>query len=316
MRLNSLNTDLACRDFSQRSRETEWLDQANLDPEELRRVLRDLARFNGAMLGHLPVLRWLRKAVTSVAENRPLKLLDAGCGYGDLLRAIRSWADRYGITIALRGVDINAQAVRSARDATDPSYAIDYQVADIFRLQSTEPVDLIVSSLFTHHLTNDEIVNFLAWMERTASRGWLICDLQRHPVPHFFYWPRRQALSTASGGFSRRADFGPPCPDPLGVGKATLRGGNPLRRGDDPILSVPLRDRAITVRSVDVVVVGGGPAGASTACGLAIGGREVVLIERSLGAHHKVCGEFISPETQGHLAHLGVDLSSRRSTDR
>jgi menaquinone-9 beta-reductase len=58
------------------------------------------------------------------------------------------------------------------------------------------------------------------------------------------------------------------------------------------------------------VVVGGGPAGASTACGLAIGGREVVLIERSLGAHHKVCGEFISPETQGHLAHLGVDLSS------
>jgi hypothetical protein len=29
-------------------------------------------------------------------------------------------------------------------------------------------------------------VNFLAWMERTASRGWLICDLQRHPVPHFF----------------------------------------------------------------------------------------------------------------------------------
>ena len=186
MRLISLNTDLAYRDFSQRSRETEWLDQANLDPEELRSVLRDLARFNGAMLGYLPVLRWLRKAVTSVAKNRPLSLLDVGCGYGDLLRAIRSWADRYGITIALRGVDINTHAVRSARDATDPSYAIDYQVADIFRLQSTEPVDLIVSSLFTHHLTNDEIVNFLAWMERTASRGWLICDLQRHPVPHFF----------------------------------------------------------------------------------------------------------------------------------
>jgi menaquinone-9 beta-reductase len=36
----------------------------------------------------------------------------------------------------------------------------------------------------------------------------------------------------------------------------------------------------------------------------------VVLIERSLGAHHKVCGEFISPETQAHLAHLGVGLGS------
>jgi SAM-dependent methyltransferase len=186
MRLHGLNADLACRDFSQRSRETEWLDQANLDSEELRRVLRDLARFNGAMLGHLPVLRWLRKAVTSVAQNGSLSLLDVGCGYGDLLRAIHSWAGRYGITIALRGVDINAHAVRGARDATDPSHAIDYQVADIFQLQSTEPIDLIVSSLFAHHLTDDEIVDFVKWMERRASRGWLICDLQRHQVPHFF----------------------------------------------------------------------------------------------------------------------------------
>ena len=59
-----------------------------------------------------------------------------------------------------------------------------------------------------------------------------------------------------------------------------------------------------------MAVVGGGPAGAATACGVAAAGREVVLIERSLGAHHKVCGEFIGPETQAHLAHLGVDLDS------
>jgi len=39
-------------DLSRRSNETEWLDDTDVDPAELERVLRDLARFNGTMLGH------------------------------------------------------------------------------------------------------------------------------------------------------------------------------------------------------------------------------------------------------------------------
>ena len=58
---------------------------------------------------------------------------------------------------------------------------------------------------------------------------------------------------------------------------------------------------------VETVVVGGGPAGAATACGLAAAGREVLLIERADGPHHKVCGEFLSIETQAQLRRLEID---------
>jgi flavin-dependent dehydrogenase len=61
---------------------------------------------------------------------------------------------------------------------------------------------------------------------------------------------------------------------------------------------------------VEIAIVGGGPAGAAVACGLAAAGREVVLIERSSGPHHKVCGEFISGDTQACLVQLGIDLSN------
>lgn len=61
---------------------------------------------------------------------------------------------------------------------------------------------------------------------------------------------------------------------------------------------------------VDTIVVGGGPSGAAAACTLAVAGREVVLLERSAGPHHKVCGEFISTETQAMLRRLGVDPSA------
>jgi flavin-dependent dehydrogenase len=58
----------------------------------------------------------------------------------------------------------------------------------------------------------------------------------------------------------------------------------------------------------DVVVVGGGLAGTAAAIRLVQGGRSVVLVERSAGPHHKVCGEFLSGEALGYLAALGVDV--------
>ena len=57
-----------------------------------------------------------------------------------------------------------------------------------------------------------------------------------------------------------------------------------------------------------MLIVGGGPAGAAVAVLLARAGREVVLLEKSAAAHHKVCGEFLSGEALDYLAGLGVDL--------
>lgn len=59
---------------------------------------------------------------------------------------------------------------------------------------------------------------------------------------------------------------------------------------------------------VEVAVIGGGPAGAAVACALAAAGREVLLLERSAEPHHKVCGEFLGPETIACLGRLGIDL--------
>jgi 2-polyprenyl-3-methyl-5-hydroxy-6-metoxy-1,4-benzoquinol methylase len=179
-------SELFRRDFSRRSQETEWLDQADLDPKALENVLDDLARFNRAMLGYRPILSWLRRAVEVAPHGRPWNLVDVGCGHGDLLRVIRRWANRQGLVISLRGIDISAQTIRIARAATDRQDQIDFEVTDLFRFRPAEPVDLVVCSLFTHHLADSAITDFLRWMETTASRGWLISDLQRHPLPYYF----------------------------------------------------------------------------------------------------------------------------------
>ncbi|GGJ17500.1 NAD(P)/FAD-dependent oxidoreductase [Neoroseomonas lacus] len=57
----------------------------------------------------------------------------------------------------------------------------------------------------------------------------------------------------------------------------------------------------------DVLVAGGGPAGAACAIMLARGGRRVVLVERETGPREKVCGEFLGADALACLAALGLD---------
>lgn len=56
----------------------------------------------------------------------------------------------------------------------------------------------------------------------------------------------------------------------------------------------------------DVIIAGGGPAGASAAIHLATRGARVLLVEQKKFPRAKLCGEFISPECTPHFERLGV----------
>lgn len=76
-------------------------------------------------------------------------------------------------------------------------------------------------------------------------------------------------------------------------------------------VSIPAHGRALQGDRdmTEALVIGGGPAGAALATRLAMGGREVLLLERSVGPADKVCGEFLSGEAGSYLGSLGLDLA-------
>ena len=61
---------------------------------------------------------------------------------------------------------------------------------------------------------------------------------------------------------------------------------------------------------LDAIILGGGPAGSAAAIELARAHRRVAIIERSLAAHDKVCGDFLSTEALSSLKTLGLNLSA------
>ena len=65
-------------------------------------------------------------------------------------------------------------------------------------------------------------------------------------------------------------------------------------------------------RTVDVVVVGAGPAGSATAAGLARRGASVLLVEASAHPRPKACAEYASPRIVEELARIGLGRTGWR----
>ena len=168
------------RHLAVRSRQDEQMDAPDLDPAVYAKVLHDLARVNRWTFTAHPVLAFMKRAARGLPQFR---LIDVGFGDGDILRAIARWAKKEGIKAELVGVDLNANSVAAAREATPPDLAIDYRAGDYLDQQG--PFDFVISSQVTHHMTDAQLLTFLRYMESEARRGWLICDLHRHG---FAWW--------------------------------------------------------------------------------------------------------------------------------
>ena len=162
--------------LSQRSTQSERMDADCVDFADYSRCLRDLSQVNIVTLTHRPILSWLARNATG-----GFSVLDVACGRGDALRQIR----RRFPEAKLTGIDLNPWATRAAREATDASAQIDFINDDAFAYRPAQRFDFIITSQFTHHLTDEQVVTFLRWLQQNAARGWFISDLHRHAFAYY-----------------------------------------------------------------------------------------------------------------------------------
>ncbi|KPF75786.1 hypothetical protein IP88_07025 [alpha proteobacterium AAP81b] len=163
--------------FAARATTPELMDADDLDPMTYAAVIADLARVNALIGSHRPTLAWLRRATRGMTH---FSLVDVGFGHGDMLRAIARDAAKRGQTAQLVGIDLNPRSEAVARAATDPALGIEWRTGAAEALAGHP--DFIISALTTHHMTDAELAGFLAWQEATATRGWFVNDLHRHPL--------------------------------------------------------------------------------------------------------------------------------------
>jgi 2-polyprenyl-3-methyl-5-hydroxy-6-metoxy-1,4-benzoquinol methylase len=161
-----------------RALQEEQMDDPALDVGNYAALLADLASVSTVTMGRPPTLEFLGRALKG---RKQFKLLDVGFGHGDMLRAISEWAGRYNIHAELVGIDLNAKSADVARAATPSEMPITYLTGDYASLTG-QGFDFIVSSLVAHHMTHEQLMDFLRFMDRQARIGWMINDLHRHSL--------------------------------------------------------------------------------------------------------------------------------------
>jgi ubiquinone/menaquinone biosynthesis C-methylase UbiE len=171
-----------------RRREAEWLDDPATNPAELRDSLAFIRKVN-RVLGYTQlVLKVLERFSVNWNPGQKMRIIDVGTGSADIPAAVLEWAKARGWDVQIVGIDINAQIANiAAATAADPRLtivrgdALDLPFGD-------ESFDYALTSMFLHHLSDDQAARALAEMSRVSRRGIIASDLLRWYPAYAFIW--------------------------------------------------------------------------------------------------------------------------------
>ncbi|MBX7124863.1 MAG: methyltransferase domain-containing protein [Cyclobacteriaceae bacterium] len=171
--------------FPKRSQELEIMDDLQCRGEVVRRTLRELDFINQWLGGNAITLGVVRQLLSQFPD-RPLRILDAGCGSGDMLRRMAILARRSGRKIQLIGVDANPHIVEMARKDSEGYPEISFLTLDIFSEEFRNiRADILTGTLFFHHFDNQQLQRFFRQLDEQIALAVVINDLHRHPLAYY-----------------------------------------------------------------------------------------------------------------------------------
>lgn len=175
------------KDLKNRSEQPELMDDFKEGLPALRAVYNDINRVNMILGGNSITISAVSKLIIS-HPKAVYTIVDMGCGDGAMLRELAQFSRKYAIKMLLIGVDLNADVVKLAREASLAYPEITYIKRDILELDVSElHCDIIINTLAMHHFSDDNIVVFLQKFNQLASIGVVINDLQRSKLAYYLF---------------------------------------------------------------------------------------------------------------------------------
>ncbi len=179
-----------------RTREPEIMDSPAINSREHERALRGLARLN-ACSGSVWALWQPIRRLAAALDRKQLRILDVATGCADNPISLWELGKRAGLELIIDGCDISDTALAVSREAATRAGAPGkFFKLNVMDEQLPTDYDVIMSSLFTHHLAEDEVVKFLDKMKSSTKHMLVVNDLVRS-------YPSLMMVSVATQMLSR-----------------------------------------------------------------------------------------------------------------
>lgn len=173
--------------FAKRSEKLERIDTGDYTPAEYDRFLQDIRLVN-RYAGDIRALKNTLLREVKRENQREFSVLDVGAGSGELLRVVAGFARKTGRRCRLYGLELNSRSAESIAEESKSYPEIKAVRADAFRLPfADDAFDYVICSLFTHHFTDENVVEILREFSRTARRRVFVIDLHRHRIAYLSY---------------------------------------------------------------------------------------------------------------------------------
>ncbi|WP_293939208.1 methyltransferase domain-containing protein [Sphingobacterium sp. UBA5996] len=172
-------------DLTQRTSENEIMDDFLLEGDELRGALDQISKINRFLGGNSITLDGVKKILSNDNSNHPIRIVDIGCGNGDMLRMLSDYADKKGIQFELFGLDANRYTINHARSLSKNYTNITYVCADIFEEDFEDlSFHIVLCTLTIHHFNDENILNLIARLIKMSKLGIIINDLHRSKIAY------------------------------------------------------------------------------------------------------------------------------------
>lgn len=162
-----------------RCRQPELMDQPGLSVGTHRQALRGLRRINWFSRTDAVLWRAIQKFFVRTPPA-PLRILDVACGGGDIAVRLARRAQQEGLPVHITGIDVSATAVSAARELADVSGCnhVQFEHRNIFQDSLSSSYDIVLSTLFLHHLEEFQALELLTRMRSAATLAVLVDDLR------------------------------------------------------------------------------------------------------------------------------------------
>jgi 2-polyprenyl-3-methyl-5-hydroxy-6-metoxy-1,4-benzoquinol methylase len=171
----------------QRASELEWMDSPDFGLQETVDAFRFLVLVNRWFGGIQPLLSFFRRESQGWDRRRTYRVLDVGCGAGDVAVALVRWGRRNGYHLQVDAIDKHALTVDLARRRcrSYPEISVGHQ--DVFHANGGQH-DYVHASQFLHHFPDGEVVSVVNHLVGLAGCKLVINDLVRAPLHYLSAW--------------------------------------------------------------------------------------------------------------------------------